>query len=278
MLLIIILLSSCGHSNNESLDIMPMSAEFAGNEMEGKKALMKVGDVAVSDLSQAEVNTPIRKMLIKNGSIEIEVKDINNHKILVDKLLTQYKAYYIGETLNKSDFRYDFNLIIKVPADNFETFTKALSALNGGTVTRQDISASDVSEEFRDLDLRLNNKMAYLERYREILKSARTIPEILEVEEKIRVIEEEVESVKGRMKYINGQVSFSTLNLNLYQLNNSPMKPNDGFISRLWDSIVKGWDAITEFVLILFVLWPFIIIGTIIFIILYKVVRKPKKI
>lgn len=268
---------SCGSpsQDNSGTEMIALQDKTSDESSMASEPMMKQELQASSDNSiESQPNN--RKMIIKNGSLEFEVKDVAAHKRKVDVILKKFKGYYSNETLNKNDYRYDFTLTARIPSDSFDDFTNELIKA-GGTLTRQDVNSNDVTGEFRDLDLRMNNKMAYLERYRAILKQANKISDILEVEEKIRIIEEEVESVKGRMKYLNDQVGFSTLNINLFQINEAPMKPNDDFFSRLWQSIVGGWSGLTEFVLVVVMLWPFVIIAVFIFYIIFKWKRRTKK-
>jgi hypothetical protein len=281
LLLSMSLIASCNNDSSENvadnqsgemsnMKMAPESAQSFGGEMRKGNLTEPAQDM------QVQPEQPVNKMLIKTGNIDIEVKDVMIAKGIVDKMVTSNNAYYSDENLNKSDYRFDYFLTIRIPSQSFDSFLSNLGSING-TITRQSVSAQDVTSEYLDLEVRMANKTAYLERYREILKKAQKVSEILEVEEKIRVIEEEMESVKGRLKYLNSQVSFSTLMINLYQINDLKMKPEDSFFTRLWSSIGKGWKAMTEFVLIFVMLWPFLIIGIIVFYIIYRWVRKPAK-
>lgn len=278
-LVIALMLTSCLEGNNEDAASENRSFEQDApmiRTVSGDNSFSKGGfsaELATKSKDEIQISANDSKMLIKNGSIEIEVKDIYSAKAKLDELIAPISGYYANEVLNKSDYRFDYNLTVRVPSKYFDSFVESISK-TGGTVTRQDINSRDVTAEFIDLELRHKNKMAYIERYREILKQAKNVQEIMEVEEKIRVIEEEIESVKGTMKYLSDQASFSTLNINYYQINIVSLKPPDGYFSRLWSSVKKGWTAISEFSLIIVMLWPFFIIGIVIFIIIYKISKK----
>lgn len=243
-----------------------------------KGSLLKIENRELEKVSNEsnENSNQINKKIIKTGNISFKSKNLNDTKQKIDILVKKVNGYYSSESFNKSDYRNDYNLDIRIPSNNFDNFIKELSSIEGN-ITSQNISVNDVTSEYLDFEMRLSNKTAYLEKYKDILKQARTISEILEVEDKIRVIEEEIESVKGRLKYLSDQVSLSTLNLNIYQEFDSPEKPANSFFERLWSSFVKGWKALAEFVLLLIVLWPFFIIGIVVFFIFYKWVKKPIK-
>ncbi len=277
---IIAIISGCGGSGTDSSD------SFRAEEPNAKMIISAPEEAQSADFNKESENnmvsqtndltTDINKMLIKNGNIDIEVSDVNSAKNSVDSLVVEFKSYYSGEQLNKSDYRFDYNMTVRIPAVSFDKFLNKLKRIEG-TITRQDINVRDVSSDYTDTEIRLANKTAFLDRYRDILKQARTVKDILEVEEKIRVIEEEIDSFKGKLKYLSEQITFSTLHIDLYQINDTEMKPPDSFFSRFWSSIISGWTGLTEFILIFVMLWPFLLIGMIIFFVLYKWVRKPSK-
>ena len=270
-LLFISFIACENNSNNDS-------SNESSIENPAKGSLLKIENRELEKVSNEsnENSNQINKKIIKTGNISFKSKNLNDTKQKIDILVKKVNGYYSSESFNKSDYRNDYNLDIRIPSDNFDNFIKGLNSLEGN-ITSQNFSANDVTSEYLDFDMRLSNKTAYLEKYKYILKQARTFSEILEVEDKIRVIEEEIESVKGRLKYLSDQVSLSTLNLNIYQEFDSPEKPANSFFERLWSSFVKGWKALAEFVLLLIVLWPFFIIGIVVFFIFYKWVKKPIK-
>ncbi|MBK9985072.1 MAG: DUF4349 domain-containing protein [Saprospiraceae bacterium] len=154
--------------------------------------------------------------IIRNGTINISVADALKSKAEVDAILAKHKAYAGNEQLDNTDYQVSYHIQIRVPADQLDGLIADLEALKG-TVTFKSVNARDVTEEYIDLETRLTNKKAYLDQYRQLLKTAKTIEDILSVREQIRVLEEEIESAEGRLKYLTNQVDLSTLDLTLLQ-------------------------------------------------------------
>jgi len=202
-----------------------------------------------------------KKKIIRDGSITIKVKDLEAAKSRVDTLVQQFNAYYNSENLMNYEFSVSYRLSIRIPSAMFDKFISAVES-GDGEVTEKIINALDVTTEFIDLESRLINKRSYLERYRELLKQARTVKEILEIEEQIRTIVEEIDSTEGRLKYLSDQVSYSTLNLTLnkdtgYGYHRDIKGP---FGERLKRSLSGGWNGLVTLTLVLIRLWPLLII------------------
>jgi hypothetical protein len=112
-----------------------------------------------------------------------------------------------------------------------------------------------------------------------LLKQAKTVKDILEIQEKSRLIEEEVESVQGRLKYLTNQVDFSTLDLMISKKNDYNLVTNNkgSFIDRLKLSLVKGWFGLVSFTLFVIRVWPFWIIMGVLFYLVRRIWKRKKK-
>lgn len=207
----------------------------------------------------------IKKKIIKDGRIGIQVDNLENSKSRIDTLVKNHGGYYDNESFNNSDWESSYNLKIRIPSANFENFINKIET-GEGEIKYKEIDARDVTDQFIDLETRLQNKKNYLKRYNELLAKAQTVKDILEIEEKIRVIEEEIESTTGRIKYLSDLVEYSTLDLTISKQKNFKYNPaNRGnFIEKLKQALFKGWFGLVDFTLILINLWPLWILLTII--------------
>ena len=194
----------------------------------------------------------------------ISVSDALKIKAEVNELLKKHKAYIGNEQLDNTDYMASYHLQIRLPAENLDALVADLENLDG-QVTYKSINATDVTEEYIDLETRLANKRSYLEQYRTLLKTAKTVEDILKVREQIRVLEEEIESVEGRLKYLSNQVSLSTLDLTLTQTKDYVYRPDRkiNFLERLKESISGGWYGFVSFTLYMLQLWPFWILAAV---------------
>ncbi len=210
-------------------------------------------------LTSDEIPEPDKK-LIKQGTMAIEVTDLKSSKSKIDEIVANLGGYYDNEVYDEQYNSLNYELKIRVPVNQFE---KLASSLEGGfdKILDKNVSTVDVTSRYVDLESRLTSKRVSLERYRAILKSAKTIKEILEVEEYIRKIEEEIESTVAQMKQLSGRSSYSTLSVSLTQpiIIKEIEREVPGFWSKAGDSISNGWSGLETFVLVILNLWPLLI-------------------
>lgn len=201
------------------------------------------------------------KKIIKNGVMRIKSNTFHESKKRIDQTIKALKGYYENEELDKNDSRIQYSLIIRLPSKNFEQLVKGIEDGKDEIIFKK-INVNDVTEEFLDIQTRLENKRKYLQRYKELLAKAKNVNEILSIEENIRQLMEEIESKEGRLKYLNDQVDLSTLRITLFK--EYPVKidkPVDNpFSSRAGNSLGKGWNSVINFLLWTVSKWPIILL------------------
>ncbi len=268
---LLFLLISCHQKNSQTK--LP-STVLADSDQSSFRYSQESTENAHLPSEKIEKQNVTKKKIIKDGRMGIQVKELGNTKLRIDSLLAVYNGYFSSESLQKSSWSSTLNLKIRIPSIYFEVF---VSALESGVddILYKDISTRDVTDEFIDMETRLENKRNYLKRFNNILKQANSIREILEVEEKIRVLEEEIESTTGRLRYLNDLVEYSTLSLSITKPEDYKYEPDnrDNFLERFKQSFSKGWFGFVDFLLLVIKFWPFWIV---VFVIIYFVRRYRK--
>jgi len=260
-----LIIAGCNGSGPNGKNGYAMNEIIVEQEAPAPSMLIKEDSrVADSNVDPAAIQNPDpvtvpadKKKIIKDGTLSIKVDDLEKAKRDSDSLVAVFNGYYGSENIWNDDNATTYSLTVRIPAVSFELFIAAMES-GGGQVTNKSINTRDVTTEFIDLESRLENKREYLARYRELLKQAKTVKDILEIEQQIRVIVEEIESSEGRLKYLSDQVSYSTLNLTLTKEKGYTFHPavKGSFAERLKRSLSGGWNGLVSFALILIRLWP----------------------
>ncbi len=278
--LILFLFFSCNKSNTQEemqvnaslMDIIPESSD----KMVAPPPPMEVAKIAdQSENTSPKKSDTISKKIIKNGDMEIAVTNLMEAKKQVSEIIKNNKAYLQSETFRNSDTSENINLVIRVPHQNFDAIINSFSE-GIGSVEAKTVKAEDVTEEYTDVSIKLENKRIYLEKYRDMLKSAKTTKDMLEIQENIRNLEDEIDVAEGRLRFIDDRVNYSTLEVLLFKEKvRSSATSKIGFGSRFGDSIAQGWNSFVSFLLGMISFWPFFILIPIV-VILWKKWRRKK--
>ena len=193
------------------------------------------------DASSTPQEKPLKqsneRKLIKNGTISFETNDIEKTRKEIEKLYQEFNGYIASENNFNYGERLQHEQEIRIPSQNFDPFIQKLEQL-GTKVENKNISTQDVTEEFIDVEARLKTKKDLEARYRELLKFAKKVDEMLSIENQIGNVRAEIESMEGRLNYLKNQVAFSTLKITYYELTGVDF----GFASKFVHSLKNGWD------------------------------------
>jgi len=197
------------------------------------------------------------KKIVKNGSVVLEVKDYNKFNSILRAAVKKLGGYIAQEEQGQSNYKIENSMVIKVPVDQFETGISDITSAADKIVQRK-INSQDVTTEIVDTKSRMEARKKVRDRYIELLKQAKNMSEILEVQNEINNTQVEVEGAAGRIVYLGHTAAYSTININFYQVLNPTAgeyrEPSYG--SRVLSSFSGGVHWFAEAFIIMVSLWP----------------------
>jgi Domain of unknown function (DUF4349) len=205
-------------------------------------------------------NETIERKIIKNGDVRFKTKDLKKTKTIIVQAINQVKGYISEESQNGYGETLEERLTVRVPAMYFDTLLSLLGS-QAEYFDYKNIHTQDVTQEYIDVAARIKTKKELEDRYRQILKSAGNVKDLMEVERELNDVREEIESAEGRLKYLSNQVAFSTLNITFYRESSSAGYASRGFLSRLTEALKNGWQLTQSLILGVITLWPIILLG-----------------
>jgi head-tail adaptor len=132
-------------------------------------------------------------------------------------------------------------VILRVPVESFEDVLAAVRAL-GSRVSNEKVTGQDVTEEYVDLEARIRAQQALEEQYMAILREAKSIPDVLAVQQKLGEVRTEIERAEGRRRLLESEASFSTITVHVARRIAGVEAGGPGF----GRSVHEAWsDAIT---------------------------------
>jgi hypothetical protein len=177
-------------------------------------------------LNNYEVNG---RMVIMDADLQMEVSNIDS---TVDELMAiafEYDGYVVSSS--------NFKTMIRLDSKEFTTAMNRIKKL--GEVTAQTITGKDVTEEFFDLELRLENAKNARIRYTELLHAAKNVDEILRIEHELERLNGTIDSIAGKLEKLSHLDRFATLTIHHRALL-SDDEPKLGVLSYVGLGIYKG--------------------------------------
>jgi len=107
-------------------------------------------------------------------------------------------------------------MTVRIPIENFDSFIAVLGTV--GEVTSKSLSTEDITDEYFDVDARIEMLEGRLERLKEHLAEATEMEDIIALEAEISDVLYELDSYKGTMRKFNDRIEYSTVNIDLYEV------------------------------------------------------------
>lgn len=206
----------------------------------------------------ASKNAQVSQKLILTADISMEVKDYNVSRKKLRRILNQFGAQVFQEAEQRLGYRTENKMVIRVGPTLFDSLIITIEQLSSEIDTKN-VNTQNVTQQYVDIESRLVSKRAVIEQYRQLMKTANNISEILNINEKMNAVIEEVESAEAQLRTLRDQVQLSTLNLTIYQNLDNITARHDGFGSRLGDAFSNGWQGLLNVFVGIIYVWPLLL-------------------
>jgi hypothetical protein len=114
----------------------------------------------------------------------------------------------VGGYLEK---REDGVVSCRVPAARFKAILEEVR--DYGRVTRESVEALDVTKQYFDLRIRIENAERARERLVALLERAERVEDAIRIETELRRLAVEIDQLKGELKYLSERIAYSTITL-----------------------------------------------------------------
>lgn len=233
-----VLLGEKGAANQASL---PEEAPRADSAAGGSVAAAPGGQPSGGTLQT------IDRKIIQTASLQLQVEEVGVGFEEVGRIATAAGGFVASSSFTYRDGddelkqRQVASVTIRVPA---EVYPNVLSQLRGlaETVDYEESNASDVTEEYTDLQSRLRNLEATETQLLMLLGRANTITDILTVQDRLNNVQGEIEYVKGRLQLIGDLTDLATVTVHLRPVAGAPTTSGGGNDVNLGETISEAWD------------------------------------
>lgn len=122
----------------------------------------------------------------------------------------------LATTLDQGGYlstRDERQLVVRIPSGNFHAIYASFEQL--GDVSARQVQVQDVSEEFHDLEVRIESLTALIARMRALLERTTSLDEILRIESELGRLVGEIDQARGRLRFLGSRVAWSTVTITL---------------------------------------------------------------
>lgn len=169
------------------------------------------------------------RKIIMDASVTMNVTDIDSTVDEVVNVALDFEGYVVSSS--------NLRTTIRINSDHFKTALDRIKKL--GDVTSQNITGRDVTEEFYDMELRLDNAIKARDRYLELLNAAKDMNEILRLERELERLNTTIDTIKGKLEKLKHLDQYATISVNHHSVIKEKTK-KPGILSYVGIGIYKG--------------------------------------
>ena len=164
----------------------------------------------VPELVEGPSATDYERKLIRTGNVSLEVQTVSD----AEEKITAWAKGLGGYITNANTWEGGANFTVRVPSNLFDT--AMTQAGDFGKITNRSVNSQDVSDNYYDLQSRLQTKYILRDKLSSYLSQAKDIKDLLEIERQLNSVIEEIESTESRFKRLSGQIDYSTIYIDMH--------------------------------------------------------------
>ena len=190
-------------------------------------------------------NAAAPNMVIRNGSVTIQVASLDSAMAVVREVATKVGGYVGNVTMSTGEYQVRSATIqLKVPVARFDEAMSGMPSI--GKVEHSTTTAEDVGEEFVDLTARMENAKRLETRLVTLLANrAGSLEDILAVERELARVRQEIERYEGRARYLSTRVATSTIDVTVHEPAPLLDRPGTNVMAR---AFVNMWRNFVQFI------------------------------
>ena len=262
-------LASCAQPKETSL----VSYEDTDLEMPANEEVATVFYATESNAPAFSPPPPYSQKLIRQATLIFEVGDINHAYDSIKLVVESFHGYTSNEEKINAGEQAEQHMDIRVEEKFFDDVIDRILFL-AKNVESRNISVQDVTAEYSDINARLKTKKDVEMRYVEILRQARTVKDMLAIEEQLGIVREEIESMEARMKVMTNQIAYCSIRIEFSDVITTSVP---GFSSKFLLSLQTGWNSLMKLFLGMTALWPFLVGGSLAWIAIIRLIKRRRR-
>ena len=229
------------------------AAAFGGTSMVSGSSAGGAAPVTEEDLSgTVGEEVPASRKLIRNVNLSLQTIQ---YDAVVENLRARVAEF--GGYIEQSDL-YDagyygrsarsMNMTARIPADRLDAFLE--TATENAKVTNRSENTQDITLKYTDMEARVETLEVERDRLMELLAEADNIDSIIALESRLSEIRYELESIKSSLRVYDNQVTYSTVWINLNEVEVLKETKEATFSERLSSSFKQNlldlMDTVTD--------------------------------
>lgn len=180
----------------------------------GEKALPRGGPYETDLSFSAPLSERPERIVIKETSLSLVVANVPKVLGEVEEKAKQLGGFLVDSSLNVPEGPATGTITVRIPEAKRQEALAEFKKL-AVKVVSENVSGFDVTDEYTDLEARLQILEKTKAKFQAILDTATSVQDLLEVQKELVNIQEQIDNVKGQQKYLEQSAKLSLVTVYL---------------------------------------------------------------
>lgn len=176
---------------------------------------------AANEMPNSQEYTKSARKKVKNYNLVADTKKFDDTYTNIKNVLDKYKGYIDSSSYENRDLK-NLYLDMRVPNQNADLFLKDLKDIDNFNLISEIENASDVENQYVDVEKRLAALNRKLDKLYELQKDQKDIDAILNLEEKIADTISNIEMLEGNKEILDNDIEYTRISLHLTEVYTGP--------------------------------------------------------
>lgn len=287
--------SGCGSSTavTEQAYVSEEAKSAAGDNMYTSDSVAPAvaEEANAADASTTSTGTPVvdenaantERKLIKNVSLDMETQEYDTLMNTIQARIKDFGGYVEALNAYNGSIQYESlrsaSITARIPVDKLDEFIKVVGEVSN--ITNRSESVQDVTLQYVDMESHKKMLLEEQQRLMELLETAETMEDIIALESKLADVRYQIESMETQIRTYDNMVDYSTVYLNINEVELYTPEQEAGIWERIADGFVKNvyavWNGVKNFFVLVLVSIPYLIVIGLVFLLLWFLLKAMAK-
>lgn len=181
----------------------------------GRAEMMPPIPVPGGDAYLYDKNQNLDQKVIKTANLDVQVDNVVEKIAKIQLLAESHNGFVQNSNVSEDTRGAKFGYItLRVPEADYQATLSDIRALSL-KINSETTSGQDVTQQYVDLQTNLTHLKAVEAQYLDLLTKAKTVDEILKVQEQLNNTQGQIQNLEGQIKYMANQTSYATISVSL---------------------------------------------------------------
>ncbi len=154
------------------------------------------------------------RIIIQDTGLSLQVKEVSKTIGEIEEITKNLGGFLINSNLSRPEGAASGNISVRIPEEKRKEAMNAFKNI-AVKVVSESVSGRDVTDQYVDLEARLEVLYKTKIKYEEILQSADKVADLMSVQQQLTSLQSQIDNLKGQQKYFEQSAKLSKITIYL---------------------------------------------------------------